>query len=183
MSAMSSARRARGEEGLHRGVGVERPRDRGGEAVGPPELHAGGQQAAAVTAPAPARLDQQVCDRCHISLQRGLVRSERRLIRLTGCREPDQVRFLRLLHGHQHPVAGRRRLLDRGGPPAVYPGFIEPVQHRTGENAPVGLSPGGELDPRDLGGVIGDRGADKAKRHGGRAYGVKGVCGRQSAGY
>ena len=146
------------------------------EAVRAPQVDAGGQQPAAVPAPAPPRLYQQICDRRDIGLKHRcwiLIRSQRRLVHLArrGEARPGTASF-RLFDRDQNPVSRRRRGLDRGTPATRHPAFVEFVEHLSGENAAVGVPPGGQLDPRDLGGVVGVRGSDKAKRHGRRAYGV-----------
>ena len=126
-------------------------------------------------APSPARLYQQICDRSDIrpKYRRAiLIRCQGSLIDLTSRGETDQVRLFRLFDCDQHPVPWRRRRLDRGQPPVGNPGLVDPIDHMSGENATVGLLPCGELDARDLGGVVGARGSDKAKRHARKAYGV-----------
>ena len=70
---------------------------------------------------------------------------------------------------HQDPVCRRRRRLD-GGPPALrQPGLVELVEHVARQQPAVGDPPGGELDARDLAGVVGTRRPDVPDSHEGTA--------------
>ncbi len=78
------------------------------EPVFAPQIDAGGQQTAAVTAPSPPGLDQQICDRRDIwpnQICWILVGSQCGLINLTCRCEPNQVSLLRLFHRDEHPVS------------------------------------------------------------------------------
>ena len=138
------------------------------EAVVPPQVDAGGEQPAAVPAPAPPRLDQQVGHRRHVAAERvgRLVRGQRLLVGRTGGGEAHQIRLLGLLDGDQHPVRARGRLLDRVAPPPGEPRLVQVVEHVPGQHPPVRDPPGRELDAGDLAGVLGTRRADVPESHG-----------------